>query len=96
MRIPSLLKSSLMALGAVALLAACGGGTEPEPTEAPPEAPEVTAMAACPDEGYCQVRTSSVRCADGFNMFAYRTDTGWCIEQDACARHGGPIICPSL
>lgn len=88
--------SSLAALGAAVLLAACGG-TEQDPTSAPetatPGSLEASAMETCPEEGYCLVRTNSVRCEDGFNMYAFRTTSGWCISQMACSRHGGPIIC---
>ncbi len=89
--------SFLASLGAAALLTACGGSAPgdaaPAGPEAAPESAEVSAMAACPEIGYCRVRTSSIRCSNGFLVYARPSDDGWCIEQNACARHGGPVIC---
>jgi hypothetical protein len=91
---PASWKSSLVALGAMALLAACGGGApEAESPEAAPESAEVTAMATCPEVNYCRVSTSSIRCANGRIVYAFQTDDGWCISQTACSRNGGPLIC---
>ncbi|MFP2929115.1 hypothetical protein ACLESO_28720 [Pyxidicoccus sp. 3LG] len=86
-------KSPLMALGTAVMLAACGGA---EPEVPPSTTGEVQAMGptTCDPASYCRVPTQHVRCADGFIMYAYRTSDGWCIEQDICARHGGPLICP--
>ncbi|MCY1042781.1 hypothetical protein OV208_15760 [Corallococcus sp. bb12-1] len=47
------------------------------------------------DLDWCLVRSSRVQCADGFQMYAYSTPDGWCIERDICKNHRGPVICPN-
>ncbi|AGC42505.1 lipoprotein [Myxococcus stipitatus DSM 14675] len=89
------MKKSLWLAGAL-WLAGCGG------TEAP-TAPEDSAVlgesqsALEYDENlHCLVRTSSVRCSSGMNMYSYWSPTmnSWFIDRNVCSRHGGPVICP--
>lgn len=53
------------------------------------------------DESYCDlswscdVGSQHVQCADGMNMYAWRTpDCRWCINRDVCDAHMGPVVCP--
>ncbi|PTL79489.1 hypothetical protein [Vitiosangium sp. GDMCC 1.1324] len=91
-------KLSFAVLAAGALLVGCGGTEEmqgpaqPEAQQAPRG--EVRAQSACNLDTDCVVLSSSVTCRDGFIMYAYSSDDGWCIKRDVCARHGGPVVCP--
>ncbi len=94
----TLAKSVGRAFGSALLLVACGPEAAQE-TQASQSDSRVHAMApptSCDpdiDIGWCRVPTGSVRCADGFNMYAYSTPDGWCIRYDACKSHGGPYVC---
>lgn len=82
-----------------ALLAGCGGAeVETGAPATSPEAPEqgqVSAMAPAYDENiHCLVRTSSIRCNSGLNMYSYWSDeVGYYINRNVCGSRG-PIICP--
>lgn len=80
------------------MLAGCGPEAAPAP-EAETTGDQVHAMAppdSCDptvDFGWCRISTNSVRCANGFYMYAYSTPDGWCIRYDACISQGGPYVC---
>ncbi|NTX06020.1 MULTISPECIES: hypothetical protein [Myxococcus] len=88
----------LMVTGA--LLAGCGGteaGTDEPAAQPAPEHGQVQGMLypAYDEALHCVVRTSSVRCGSGMNMYAYwDASVGYYIERNICSGRGGPIICP--